>query len=532
MKVIDTINVMNIFPNESPNESSIQFPYYYANKIKVINSSESIAIVTFWSQLSEYPIDDLRNYHYMSIGNLYTRDGFKYIILNSFLAPNLQYLVFTGNDRNDLSNCIHELFDQTTSSVMYRIMYQQLSLILDIERNSSEYVETNDRDNVVQYILTTFIKRFQHNYRIISQNEFVNQYKSIGSNISTIINPTNIKLVPKLYRCKLVVSSDKLPSESTGFVSRSNNLQHLWLLVMRHIKSFGLLRTANTEINDADYYEIIDAMYVLQHKDRNIDSIESDNQFPIDHDELERYIPQITTDNTFPGLAYTYGNRLHKRNDIDVYGMIIDKLVQSNMSRHAYISLYDTIHDINSANPPCLTDVVINVQNDMVILSAHFRSHDVFAAMRMNMYGLCMLQNKIVNDLNKKIGNKLRSGDVIIFANSCHIYVRDYVKLNNVKFITDCIPDMRGYFIISVDDQNNLSIDSHDRHDINSKVNVKHYDYDNVLLHDYKLSSPNDSQIDDIAYYVTNIHHAMYIQLEIDKAFNCIKNGTIYVQDS
>ena len=47
------------------------------------------------------------NYKYsgteiLTVGNLYTLEGMKYVIKNIFLCPNVNYIIFTGNDLNKI----------------------------------------------------------------------------------------------------------------------------------------------------------------------------------------------------------------------------------------------------------------------------------------------------------------------------------------------------------------------------------------------------------------------------------------------
>lgn len=478
-----------------------EFPYYYKNKVTVVNAGKKIALITFWSPTSYY-INNA-NSEIFSVGNLYTPEGFKFIILNSFLTNDIKYLMFTGNDKNNIFPLINDFFINRNCSKLYKSIYAQLENNVDNEENVSE-------------IIDIFIKRFEKSYCYVVDFEKIDVTKLCYSIEQVVL---------KFYNYRAEVSIKSYPSEINGFICRNSNLQNLWLNVCKLINNFGILQQNNKNmIQHDDYYEIIDAVYVLQSKNRNINSIIETNTIPINSEFLERYVLEITTNAIVPNISYTYGNRIFQD---DNYVQNINKLIQNINSRQCCITLYRFEKDLTSTNPPCLIDIVINIQNNHLILSAHFRSHDVFGAMRINIYALCKLQEKIVNDINIRIQDKVVLGDLIVYANSCHIYVRDFNDVLKTKEFqnillnsTNCIEDMRGYFIISIED---------------SFVNINHYNYSNELLHVYKLNGleddvQNNKVIDELSFYITDIHHAMYIQKEIDKAIYCLRNKLVYKQ--
>ena len=525
-----------------------------------MNHDGNVAIITFWTQ-TRIIIDKLYSNkilyeHTLSVGNLYTVDGFKYIILNSYLTTNIKQLLFVGNDRNNIWEYVNEFFTKQNESKLYQLM---LSQMID------SFGEDTDS------IISMFIDRFKNNYKRISIEE-LQQFTS--SDVS--VNKISINL--HFYNLKLDAVNRQLPSEEVGFVFRNNNLDRLWKDVMSKICKFGTLQKLSQEITDSDYYELIDCLYVLCSKDRDVESIINDSQFALSENFLNEYAKQIISGDIPKGFAYTYGNRI-----TETYETVLDKLRKSKCSRQAFICLYHSVDiekmisnesvrcgglkhasnvgldeytqinnynesslddhaqtkssddhnkilslndsiknyhcDLHSSNPPCLTDITINIQNNKLYLSAHFRSHDVFGAFRTNIYGLCKLQEKILNDLSDT-HHDLILGDLSVYSNSCHLYVRDYKKISKTIFPTNCMEDFRGYFIINTD-LNNRS------------VCVNHYNYSNELLHTFIIDDINNtSQLDNISEFVSDIHHAMYVQREVCKAFFCMKLGLVYNQDN
>lgn len=175
------------------------FPHYLSTDITMLNPKGSIGIITFWSQLTEYPIETLKEFNYFAIGPLYSIDDFKYIILNSFLAPNLKHLLFAGLDRDHISDMIKDFFT-STSSELYTLMSQSLLEILDFSDNPMKLTPKN----IIEHILTIFRLRYRQSFTIISSVELITRYHYI-SNVLTL---SRGDIVPHLYKCKQSMSTD------------------------------------------------------------------------------------------------------------------------------------------------------------------------------------------------------------------------------------------------------------------------------------------------------------------------------------
>ncbi|OHT01009.1 hypothetical protein TRFO_07675 [Tritrichomonas foetus] len=467
------------------------FPFYYRDKIHIIHPEGYIGIVTFWTQFNK---DEYTKYpQILSVGNLYTEDGFKYIVLNSFLSSNLSALVFYGNDRNNIFSEVVELLEKGENSSLYSQMVQQLKNLLD-------------RNIEIEPIINRFIERFKNRFYILDRDD-------LGSLISSI-KPLSYKFTELVfYKCNFqVASTQQLPSERCGFVCRNNDLQALWLNVLQLVTSFGILK--ETKVTDNNHYELLDVMYVLQHTDRKVDTIITTSTNPISRDFLKGYVDEIVTDHVPLGFSYTYGERISR-----TLPKITEKIKDEKATRQAHVCLYDPKEDPNSTHPPCLTDLDINIQNDHLYLTCHFRSHDAFAALRSNIYGISKLQEKILSEINESSEKELKAGDITIFANSCHVYVRDYQNLLKMTFPSNCTADFRGYFVVDKDQEA-------------MHVVVNHFDYSNKLLHKFVLETPDSLELDKITHYISDMHHAMYLQRQIDIAFACLRENRPFLQDS
>ena len=105
-------------------------------------------------------------------------------------------------------------------------------------------------------------------------------------------------------------------------------------------------------------------------------------------------------------------------------------------------------------------------------------------------------------------------------ANSSHIYERDIDNAQKKIFYdSECNVDRRGYFTISTEN--------------NSTIRIQHFNYENEMIHQWSFEGPTiDTEVmDEMSFYVTDVHHAMYLMKEICTAASCIKEGRNYVQD-
>ena len=466
-----------------------EFPHYFKQQITVLNKEAHVSVVTYWSKRSviqELLKNSKNEENVLSIGNLYTFDGFKYIILNSFLSKTMSSLVFYGNDMNNIESQIKAVFDSKSDE--YKKIVDQLSKSMNED---------------IPDLINKFITRFKDHVHFI---EFGNIEK-LSAAIIELKNIEPMIIEPKFYNYEYVVKSSTYPSEKCGFCVRDNNLQRLWKKVIHKIIEFGELKPRKS-IGES-YYELIDFTYILESEDRDSESIIETDEFPLSEDFLKKYVQEIISPEVPEGLSYTYGNRIHRQLDAT-----IKKLQSDNSTRQAHISLWGD-SDVLSLTPPCLTDIDMNVQSAKLYLTCHFRSHDAFAALRANMYGLLQLQKLVCSQLKG-----IEEGPLIIIANSSHIYERDMDNAQNkIKYNSECNADKRGYFTISVEED--------------KTIGVKHFNKDNELLHEWFISSSSFDvkKMDEISFYISDIHHAMYIMKEVCIAMKCIHEGRHYVQD-
>lgn len=137
-----------------------------------------------------------------------------------------------------------------------------------------------------------------------------------------------------------------------------------------------------------------------------------------------------TADNA--GWKYTY-HSLYK----PYYTKVIDEFKRNPNSRRACIALGQG--DINfTSDPPCLQLLMFNVVDEMLEMTAVFRSNDAIKAFPMNIHALSLLQLNLANEL------VLGYGDLHYIANNFHAYSRDFkLMAQYVKNFDEKLPARR-----------------------------------------------------------------------------------------
>lgn len=174
-----------------------------------------------------------------------------------------------------------------------------------------------------------------------------------------------------------------------------------------------------------------------------------------------------------------------------------------------------------SGNVPCMTQLQFAYREHKLMLTAYFRSNDMYDAWPRNAFALRKLQYDLAKKLDMKVGH------LTIISSLAQIYDGNWESatklLSKYKNITFCRPDPRGTVIIELDGEDLV---------------VKHMDTSgNNTLQEFRTSGkqPKAAQImSDILLenlIFAEMPHAMDIARELQKAELAIKHGFTFVQD-
>lgn len=458
------------------------YPHYFRDSIIRVSPSGYICIITYWTKRETIfsLISEHNKNKVLTVGNLYTPQGIKYIIQNSLLCPQIQYFICIGNDINNVKSHFNNI---------------RFNIQLDCHPSESFDPET------------TFWAKFNTNFIHATESTLNAIIESLPSTCTSVeLSPSahySVPLstwIPKPYlTLNPTNKTSTIQSEQIGFIVRDSNLLRLWKRILTKINLFGHLKKSE---NDKMQKELLGVTSILTQQ------AVIDEQMP-NHELFNDYIPQVIDQHIAQHIntAYTYGSRLHSDNQIT---NIIADLRNCKHSRRAIAVTWKSNEDSGAKYPPCLILVDFKIQGTQLFMTCYFRSHDIYNAYCMNVIALQQLQQKIM----KNISNDLTLGHTMIISNSAHVYEHDFDKILCMKEL-DCNMDLRGYFLIDI---NNAPI-----------IHVVLKSSTDEIIKEFKSRSVH-TLMDNIQPFVSEISHALYLGKELYKAKSCIIHKETYIQ--
>jgi thymidylate synthase len=123
-----------------------------------------------------------------------------------------------------------------------------------------------------------------------------------------------------------------------------------------------------------------------------------------------------------PNEEYTYGQAI-----VPALPEVIRKLRESHgATNQATINILSQ-ETIFMQDPPCLRVLDFKVFNDKLILTAFFRSWDVFAALPINLGGLQLLKSFVASEAG------FTDGELIVYSSGAHIYEQYFEQVNKLN---------------------------------------------------------------------------------------------------
>jgi thymidylate synthase len=133
--------------------------------------------------------------------------------------------------------------------------------------------------------------------------------------------------------------------------------------------------------------------------------------------------------------SYTYHQRLYNypvqseegTKGIDQIQLLIEKLSKVPYTRRAQAITWKPDFDPNADDPPCLQRIwcrVVEGKGGKLFLNmqSEWRSRDAYKAAFMNMFALTSLQQRIAEELGKRMREEILVGPYVDFSNSYHLY--------------------------------------------------------------------------------------------------------------
>ncbi len=483
-------------------------PQYKPNQL--ICGYGETAIITGW-MVRKTVAQKLSENDYAVVGNLYSPTrGISFLIRNLLLNPHVHFLVVINATKEDKNaggcQCLLDFFKdgyrqgKTETGKDCWLINSKITGYIDIEidQNSLEILRNNITIKEVNSVelAIEMTKKFA----------------------SSKINKTWSQ--PLLFPEQEIITT-VLPGVRYGHRIEGKTIAETWIKILHRIKTTGTIRPTGY---DGKWQELINLMAIVTDEPDNFYFPEP-NYLPIDREFLTEYIGQILDDSPYrEGVKYTYGQRLRSWFKKDQIKQIIDKLILEIDSASAVMSLWD-VQDHEVGGSPCLNHIWIRVIDKELSLTATLRSNDMFAAWPANAMGLRALQQHIRDEIAKSSDYNLTLAPLITISQSAHIYDdtwenvdslinSKYQEISQQKSYDDAV----GNFLIEVEN-NQIMVK---QTTIGSGEIIKVYQGKNPLnlIREICHTSPAIQPI-----------HIGYIGIELEKAYQCLKNSTIYRQD-
>ena len=464
--------------------------------ILIINPKSNVAISTLWSKkdflLKKIP-ENLKK-KIGIIGTTYTSHGINYIFETLAENPQIDTLILYGYDLS------------TSGETLFRVFG---------EKNTNLPVIILDKDKVEEIVRSVKLVDLRKEAK---EMKFEKLFEEVEKNYKEE-KPKRKKIDLKVEE-KSNIESYPFPL-SGHYIYDNKSVLRAWVKILDLIMRFGSLKFSEYEIPQKEFLNVV-ATLGLYGKDYNL---EKEFFEFIEKENFERHINEVLSPKKPEGVEYTYGERFftHRfgKNQINY---LIEKLSKSPYSRRALVVSWDHEKDQNIENPPCIIGVqgiiTENFYNHIVII----RSNDMFKAWPVNFVAQIELAKFIVNEINKIANTDYKLGSVTSISISAHIYQTDFERAKKVieKYsgkMKEFVEDPKGNFLIYLE---------------NGKVVLEHRTPDNSIVL-WKNSFETFEQAYEFlksGNMFSFASHASYLSKELKNAFEKLKKGEEYEQDS
>ncbi|MEK6934565.1 MAG: thymidylate synthase [Nanoarchaeota archaeon] len=484
----------------------MDWPLYEKENVILGNPGSNVGIVTLWSP-RKIIADNIDSNLFSAMGQLYFNGGINFLLRNCLANKQIRYIIIAGQD----------------------LAKSGETLLLLKEKGIDEKHKVIDAQNaqLQKEIAKEAIDNFRNNVEIIDMRG------KTPVEIATKIQELEKKPSygePETFPETKIEAPERFPSDPTIHKIREKTIGRAWLEILYNIMRFGATKASSY---GGDQKELINISTVITEEDP--DNFKWEDYFQFTKEELEGYIPQVTTNLKIPDVNYTYGQRLFEAElkDGSKYNQIqfiIDLLRKKPHKRSAIAFTWNYDKDAKGDEPPCISFVHCLVQDDALYMTSYIRSNDMYEAWPRNALALRKLQSNIVKEISKETSLKL--GTLTIISGSAHIYEKNWtdakdiigkyrdkelIKSSPLGNLVNFKEDPKGNFIIKLND---------------GKITVTHIGTDGSPVNEYKGKVAGEI----IAQLANNnvlseISHALDLGSELQKAEIALKTGKQYTQD-
>ena len=405
------------------------------NKNSLLLGTGSEIIITGWTP-KEKVFNKLKSLDldFAVIGNMYNPDyGLEQLFIN-----------LLANPYNWTINTLEELRQDLTRPAVDAL---HNFFIGNYYLHNNRYVITNSNKDVIGGFDNLFTAEQLTWLKTTYGN--LNRYYRLTDLVEGLAKRNKtVKLLQKL-RESVVITIPKMITNNLPARSISHHIIEE-TIEQAYLKALYLVMNHGKENSSSERKEIIGLTSCITNEP-SLTSADSKNTI---NDGLSNYIDTVINAQPKSSISYVYGDRIRNYNGTDQVDRVVTLLSQNPFSTRLYIDLWDISKDLGAENPPCLTNVWVKLNENKLILTALFRSQDIYGAYIPNLKALKALQDLIVSKVNhvRKAKERIESGAIFTTALSAHVYSSSYTlaldKLSNVPTRKKTYNDPVGNFIV------------------------------------------------------------------------------------
>lgn len=461
------------FVSEGKKESSMQFePLYYGDRVKIVNPSGDVGVVTLWSpiaqvesKLAEISPEVISHSSRVAVlGNLYG-DGLLAMLCNLMNNPQLKHLIALGQDLSGSGQDLEAFIERGTESAT--VLGQELMRIKGTNRFLPK-LQGFDEARLRESLSFRYFGKLSKQGLVEEVGEYINR---LPHSNERVLRRTAVE-IPETSASDFAYQ----PSNPVAHqVSRRRPLECWRELVVRGMR-FGKPVT----LSKGTRLELLNAKVVIAEPEEETAQQLAEYHFSLD--DFHEYQRNIL-DPTLPeSISYTYGNRIggyfpSSSGALNTLRTVIDHFRQDTETRHGYISIWDTASDLprdqdNGAgrSVPCLTTLFFRKFDAQLTLSATFRSHNLLTAWLQNVYGLIAIQKFVAEAVGLPCGPiTVISHSLGIDPNSTRFGIaegleREWDRDDDIDPDTGkpvLREDPQGYFVVSIDESRDTIVADH-----------------------------------------------------------------------
>ena len=455
---------------------------------QLLYGTGGIVIITGWTP-KERVAKLLDETQYAAIGNLYSPAGVDILVRNLLHNPHVTGLIIieaTTQDKN--SGAITHLL---------KFLVNQAEVGEDIAPDDIQRIRT------LNWEVWQSVDQSVDQDWLTAQCEVLSSSEPLGGNRKTYPMPE--------------IDSPTVPSPLYGHRVEAQTIAETWVKILHRIRSGGVLRPTGY---DGQWQELIDLMAVVTDEPTPF-YFPDPNYLPCDRAFVNNYIPSILEDAPADAIKYTYGSRLRSHFGCDQIEQVVYKLAGEIDAASAVMSLWD-VQDHVKGGSPCLNQIWVRIVNQELSLTAVLRSNDMFNAWPINAFGLRALQMYVRDRVCAEAGTKLDLGPLITLSQSAHLYDHSFAYADETianhygKSPKSYSDPVGNYLVELLDGQIHIT-----------RMNglgkpIREYTGRNVrnLMDAIALDAP-----------AMQPDHAMYLGVQINNAWNCLRFGEKFTQD-